>query len=448
MKLIAINGLEQTFDRIAAALLSDLQADEQLRLTLMGEQSQFIRFNTAKVRQAGCIGDGTLSLSLMQGQRNSYRSIPFTGDWETDWPLAQTALAELRQEVPQLPVDPYLVLPQGNATSREIHRGQILAPDTVVETLLPQVQGLDFTGIYAGGSLVRAYADSAGQKHWFATDTFSLDYSLFTADGQAVKGTFAGNQWDEAAYIAKLEGSKHQLERMAQPPKSIPRGQYRTYLAPTATADLVSMFSWGAVSEAALQRGGSALGLLQRGEKQLSPAFTLTENFQRGLVPRFNEWGEIAPLELPLIVEGRFKNTLISSRTAKEYGKTANGAAGGEYLRSPEVTPGTLAAEQILATLDTGLYLSNLHYLNWSDRPTGRITGMTRYACFWVEHGELVAPIENLRFDESLYRFLGDNLINLTEFQEFIPEVGTYENRSLGGIWVPGLLVEQFTYTL
>ncbi len=448
MKLIAIDGLEQTFDRIAAALLSDLQADEQLRLTLMGEQSQFIRFNTAKVRQAGCIGDGTLSLSLMQGQRNSYRSIPFTGDWETDWPLAQTALTELRQEVPQLPVDPYLVLPQGNATSREIHQGQILAPDTVVETLLPQVQGLDFTGIYAGGSLVRAYADSAGQKHWFATDTFSLDYSLFTADGQAVKGTFAGNQWDEAAYIAKLEGSKHQLERMAQPPKSIPRGQYRTYLAPAATADLVSMFSWGAVSEAALQRGGSALGLLQRGEKQLSPAFTLTENFQRGLVPRFNEWGEIAPLELPLIVEGRFKNTLISSRTAKEYGKTANGAAGGEYLRSPEVTPGTLAAEQILTTLDTGLYLSNLHYLNWSDRPTGRITGMTRYACFWVERGELVAPIENLRFDESLYRFLGDNLINLTEFQEFIPEVDTYENRSLGGIWVPGLLVEQFTYTL
>ncbi|WNZ21956.1 TldD/PmbA family protein [Leptolyngbya sp. NK1-12] len=448
MKLIAIDGLEQTFDRVATALLSDLRADEQLRLTLMGEQSQFIRFNTAKVRQAGCVGDGTLSLTLMQDQRNGYRSIPFTGDWETDWPLAQTALAELRQEVPQLPVDPYLVLPEGNATSREIHQGQILAPDTVVESLLPQVQGLDFTGIYAGGSLVRAYADSAGQKHWFATDTFSLDYSLFTADGQAVKGTFAGNQWDPVAYEAKLADSKRQLERMAQPPKAIPRGQYRTYLAPAAAAELIGLFSWGAVSEAALQRGGSALGLLQRGEKQLSPAFTLTENFQRGLVPRFNEWGEIAPIELPLIVEGRFKNTLISSRTAKEYGKTANGAAGGEYLRSPEVTPGTLAAEQILTTLDTGLYLSNLHYLNWSDRPTGRITGMTRYACFWVEHGELVAPIENLRFDESLYRFLGDNLINLTEFQEFIPEVGTYENRSLGGIWVPGLLVEQFTYTL
>jgi predicted Zn-dependent protease len=73
---------------------------------------------------------------------------------------------------------------------------------------------------------------------------------------------------------------------------------------------------------------------------------------------------------------------------------------------------------------------------------------MTRYACFWVEQGEIIAPIQNLRFDESLYRFFGDNLLELTQAQEFIPEVGTYSNRSLGGVWVPGLLVEEFTYTL
>ena len=50
--------------------------------------------------------------------------------------------------------------------------------------------------------------------------------------------------------------------------------------------------------------------------------------------------------------------------------------------------------------IDTGLYLGNLHYLNWSDNIGGRITGMTRYACFWVEDGEIVAPIENMRFEK------------------------------------------------
>lgn len=448
LKLIEIDRLEATFNRIAKDLLATLPAEEHLKLSLTSEQSQFVRFNAAKVRQAGCIGDGELTLTLMRDQRNSYRSVSLTGDWETDWPQAQAALAELRQEVPDLPADPYLVLPQGDANSREIHTGNLLLPETVVATILPEVRGLDFTGIYAGGMVVRAYADSAGQQHWFATESFSLDYSLFTADGQAVKGTFAGNQWDQAAYGAKLADSKRQLERLAQPPKLIPRGQYRTYLAPTAVAELVSILSWGGVSEASLQQGGSALGVLQRGEKLLSPAFTLTENFGRGLVPRFNEWGEVAPVDLPVIVAGQLKNTLISARTAKEYNKTANGAAGGEYLRAAELTTGALPVAHVLSQLETGLYVSNLHYLNWSDRPTGRVTGMTRYACFWVEQGEIVAPIENLRFDESLYRYFGDQLIDLTDTQEFIPEVGTYDHRSLGGVWVPGVLVDNFTYTL
>lgn len=107
-----------------------------------------------------------------------------------------------------------------------------------------------------------------------------------------------------------------------------------------------------------------------------------------------------------------------------------------------------MAPDRILACLDTGLYLSNLHYLNWSDRPTARVTGMTRYACFWVEGGEIFAPIAHLRFDESLYRCWGDNLIALTNGLEFIPDVDTYGSRQLGGSWAPGLLVQDFTYTL
>ncbi len=228
----------------------------------------------------------------------------------------------------------------------------------------------------------------------------------------------------------------------------MPRGQYKTYFAPAAVADLLMMLSWGAVSEADIQQGNSALAALAHQDKQLSPAFNLKENFQRGLVPRFNELGEMAAPELSVIEQGILVNTLVNSRTAKEYEKIPNGANGSETLRAPEVSPGNLTPEQIMANLDTGLYVSNLHYLNWSDRPTGRITGMTRYACFWVENGEIMAPIENLRFDESLYRFWGENLVDLTTFQEFIPEVGTYEGRQLGGSLVPGMLVNDFTYTL
>jgi predicted Zn-dependent protease len=443
-----ISVLEVSFNKLIETLLVKKEDGEEFTVRLSSERSQFTRFNHAKVRQTGCVADGGIKLTLMQNQRSCFQQFPFTGNWEVDWQLAYQALQELRQEIHLLPLDPYLVLPSGTNSSREVHSGNLLTAEEVVPTILEAVAELDFTGIYAGGVVIKAYGDSSGQKHWFATDTFTLDYSIFIPTGQAVKGTFAGSDWDSKAYAAKIKEAKKQLNLLSHPTKELPRGQYKTYFAPAAVADLLQMLSWGGVSEADIQQGNSALASLSRQEKQLSAIFNLQENFQRGLVPRFNELGEMNAPQLPVIEKGNLVNTLVNSRTAKEYKKTANGADDSESLRAPEMSPGNLTFEQILVSLDTGLYVSNLHYLNWSDRPTGRITGMTRYACFWVENGEIVAPIENLRFDDSLYRFWGENLIDLTNFQEFIPEVGTYDSRQLGGSMVPGMLVKDFTYTL
>ncbi|AFY41261.1 TldD/PmbA family protein [Nostoc sp. PCC 7107] len=443
-----LTTLESSFNQILETLLIKKLAGEEFTLKLGSERSQFTRFNHAKVRQTGCVADGWIELTLMAEQRSSSRQFTFTGNREKDSQRAYQALQELRCELPLLPVDPYLVLPSGNNTSREVHHSNLLAPEAVASSILDEVIELDFTGIYAGGVVIKGYGDSSGQKHWFATDTFTLDYSLFSSSGQAVKGTFAGISWDLASYTAKINEAKKQLKLLSRPLKEVPRGQYKTYFAPAAVADLLQMLSWSAVGEADIQQGNSALAALSRKEKQWSAKFNLKENFQLGLVPRFNELGEMAAPELPIIEQGILVNSLVNSRTAKEYQKIANGANSSETLRTPEIRPGNLKLEQILSNLDTGLYLSNLHYLNWSDRPTGRITGMTRYACFWVENGEIIAPIENLRFDDSLYRFWGENLVDFTNFQEFIPEVGTYDSRQLGGSLVPGMLVNDFTYTL
>jgi predicted Zn-dependent protease len=448
MRLVELSDLETNFNRLIETLLAKKRPTEEFTLRLSSEHSQFTRFNYGKVRQTGLVADGSIQFTLMDNQRCCFLSFPWTGSWDIDWLTAHTALLELREELKLLPVDPYLVLPSGNNTSREVNFGLILPQISVVPAILTQVAELDFTGMYAGGIVIKAYGDSQGQKHWFATDTFTLDYSIFNEHGQAVKGIYAGSCWDETAYIAKINAAKQHLQLVSRPPKQLTRGKYKTYFAPAAVADLLSMLSWSAVSEADLQQGNSALAMLSRQEKQLSPLFSLKENFKQGFVPRFNQWGEMTPLELPIITQGVLVNTLVNSRSAKEYNKTANAANSSETLRAPEVSPGNLGVDVILRNLDTGLYVSNLHYLNWSDRPTGRITGMTRYACFWVEQGEIIAPIDNLRFDESLYHFWGDNLIALSNFQEFIPEVETYEGRQLGGCLVPGMLVKDFTYTL
>ena len=156
----------------------------------------------------------------------------------------------------------------------------------------------------------------------------------------------------------------------------------------------------------------------------------------------------MSPSVLPLIEKGEFKNFLTSPRTANEYKVESNMAADWEGLRSPVIATGTLARDQILKELGTGLYLSDLHYLNWSDRETARLTGMTRYACFWVENGEIKSPIQDLRFDESYYNLFGDSLVDLTNFAEISPSTGSYFQRDVGGTKTPGILVSDFKFTL
>jgi predicted Zn-dependent protease len=237
---------------------------------LVAEASQFTRFNHAQVRQTGTVERGTLTLTWMAAERVASESIPFTADPVADGAALMAAMQTLRAELPLLPADPYLVLPAGTATSREIYAGSLLPVDDVIAALMEPLQGLDAVGLYAGGTSVQAYADSAGQRHWFETQTFTQDYSLFTAEGQAVKGTYAGRHWQPDAYEKTLTTAKALLAQLAMPRKTLDRGHYRTYFAPAAVADLTSMLSWGGLGEGAMRRGGSALGLLKQGEKTLS----------------------------------------------------------------------------------------------------------------------------------------------------------------------------------
>ena len=440
--------MEKLFNQLSETLLNNLNTGEHLKITIGGENSQFVRFSQSKVRQSGLVDDASLSIVLIKDERTCSGSFTLTGNISTDEATAMEELNRLRDEVGTLPKDPFVVMPEDTGSSREEHNGSLLNEEEAVSALSPAMQGVDLAGIWASGRIFTGNANSAGQKHWFATDTFSLDYSLITPDERMVKGTFAGSHWDQSEYENNMAKSIAKLRMMEKPGKKIKPGVYRTYIAPAGVADIVGMFSWGGVGEASIQQGDSSLCKMRQNNVKMSPCFTLSEDFTSGIVPRFNSNGELAPEKLDLILAGSLQNTLVSSRTAKEYGVQSNFAGEGESLRSPVLSPGDLNEDEVVQKIDNGIYLSNLHYLNWSDRPGGRITGMTRYACFWVENGEVVAPIENMRFDDSIYNFFGDNLEAVTDKAHLHPAVETYDGREMGGVSCPGILLKSFELTL
>jgi hypothetical protein len=58
------------------------------------------------------------------------------------------------------------------------------------------------------------------------------------------------------------------------------------------------------------------------------------------------------------------------------------------------------------------LYISNLWY-ELLDQPG--TPAATRFATFWVENGEIQAPVSTMRFDDSAYSLLSSQLEALTE---------------------------------
>lgn len=432
------------------------QPDEELTLNLSGENTLYLRLNASLVRQNTLVNQRVLELVFQKNGRRVSLQLDLSGDEKADFAFLRRLFEQARVECASQPADPFALPFANNGRSEQNFAGDYPAPEEIFRALTEETKGSEFTGLLALGPVVRANRNHLGQDHWFSSHQFFMDYSLFTVnvDGEnkAVKANYSGRRWDTREFVTGFRRAHARLQLLKKANRSLKPGDYRAYLAPGAFCALTDMLSWAGLSLGAYQRGNSAFAKMYEGKAKLSPKFSVRENFELGLAPAFNKLGEVAPLTLPLVENGELKNMLVSTRTASEVGKPSNFADinewGHEYLRSPEIATGTLAEEDVLRRLGTGVYLSQLHYCNWSNVQNARITGMTRYACFWVENGEIVSPIKDLRFDDSLYRIMGASLEELTTEAVIDPVISTYWQRAIGGTKLPGVLLSEFQFVL
>ena len=175
---------------------------------------------------------------------------------------------------------------------------------------------------------------------------------------------------------------------------------------------------------------------------------TVLENTKAGLAPDFSSFGYRRPEQVTLIDRGRYHDCLVSPRSAKEYGVATNGSGPSESPQSLEIRAGEIDLARVPEILGDGVYINNLWYLNYSDQSACRMTGLTRFASFWVEGGKIVQPLNVMRFDESALRMLGDNLVGLTKERDMIMSSHTYGERSVSSVHLPGAVIKDFSFTL
>jgi predicted Zn-dependent protease len=353
----------------------------------------------------------------------------------------------LRDALPELHDDPHLLLPGTVASSRSERSGSMPAPEAMIDALLTMGRGQDLVGMLAAGPVYRGFANAQGQRNWHATTTFNLQWSLYYRADKAVKSSYTGFAWRDAELQSKMGAAVEQLALISRPPKALTPRKYRAYLPPAALHEVTDLLAWGGFSARALATQQSPLAQMRAGAR-LDPRVTMSEDIASGVAPAFQAEGFARPDAVPLIVDGDLAGSLVSPRTAREFDLLTNGANGAESPEALSMAGGDLAAGDALAALDTGLAIGNLWYLNFSDRPACRMTGMTRFATFWVENGKIVAPVDVLRFDDTIYRMLGENLEALTAERELLLEANSYGSRALSSVRLPGVLLSGMNFTL
>ncbi len=436
------------FAHLADTLDAGRHAEEGFTLSFQAEDTHFVRFNRGRVRQPGDVRQGSVSLRWLQGRRHASGSVPLTGDRALDGARVAEERDGLRRLVAALPEDPHLLINEDPRSTTRATPDALPDPVETVETVCAAADGLDLVGILAMGGLHRGFANHLGQRNWFGTHTALFDGSLVAGGDKAVKQSYGGPDFSLEGLVDRLGAGRAQLAALGRPERVIPPGRYRAFLAPAAVGGILELLAWDAFSCRAQHSGSSVLGRLIEGEESLDPRVLLVENTAGGLGPGFQDDGFLKPDTVPLILEGAHAGGLVSPRSAREYGLPQNGASAHENPSALDLAGGELPTEAALRALGTGVWVSNLWYLNYSDRNAARLTGMTRFATFWVEDGEIVAPLSVMRFDDSLFDLLGAALEEITREQELFPSASTYGVRSTDSLRVPGLLVGGLTFTL
>src|SRR6266508_237268 len=237
--------MQEYFYALADAIAASLHGDEFFTCTFRAEDSAFVRFNRSAIRQAGTVVQRFLTVDLIHGRRHAAAEVALAGECVSDHARLSQVLTELREKLPYLPEDPHLLY--ATTVHSSVHQGENRLPNRAdaVAAVLDAGVGRDLVGVYAAGGIYAGFANALGQRNWFASFTCNCDWSFYYQSDKAVKTAYAGFVWEPTVFARKVAEAAEQLDVLHRPPRTIPPGRYRVYLAPAALDDILQMLAWG-----------------------------------------------------------------------------------------------------------------------------------------------------------------------------------------------------------
>ena len=117
--------MKQRFFDLADYSIGQLRGSETLLAGFCGEASDFVRFNHARVRQAGSVTQAFLRLTLIDHDRRLHTTLSVAFEEQSDHAAIRSAIQAMRAELPSLPVDPLLLYATEVNNSNLERRGEL-----------------------------------------------------------------------------------------------------------------------------------------------------------------------------------------------------------------------------------------------------------------------------------------------------------------------------------
>jgi PmbA protein len=233
----------------------------------------------------------------------------------------------------------------------------------------------------------------------------------------------------------------------------IEAGMHAAVLEPYAFSELLWYFGFSSLGALSFLEERSYLsGRL--GQGLFHESFTLADDGldPRGLPKAFDFEG--TPKQRVILVEdGVAKDVVWDRRTAKRAG--GGRVSTGHALAPPaqgfgpipfnlSVEGGDASRDELVERVESGIYVTRLHYLGVVDPREGIITGMTRDGTFRIEGGKITKPVVNLRFTTSFPKLV-EALLGLGNDVELVNRNDFYDERYPFGTLVPTVATGAFT---
>jgi predicted Zn-dependent protease len=329
---------------------------------------------------------------------------------------------------------------EGTANASPEMRAEAVAD--LIGTCAP---GFTAAGAYETTAVEVGLANTEGQRCWAPSTQVSVSTVMSGSEGgSGFAETFSGSiESIDAGAIGRRANDKALGSRS---PKALDAGVYPVVLEPAAVATLVGFLAWVGFGGKGYLEDRSCFS----GKKDQQVAAPTVSIWDDGADPRtlgapFDFEG-VPKRRTDLIRDGVFLDAVYDLRTGKEAGVPSTGHGlpspnpEGPFPLNLFMDTGDATVEDMVKGTERGVLVTRFHYANIVNPIESSITGMTRDGTFLIERGEVVGPVRNFRFTQSILGALSTTSM-VGRQAELASEFFFSASR------VPALKVEEFNFS-